>query len=47
MHTRRTHRLRTQVLRYGGADVSVLMVPWQLEVSETRRILAEEEPQAA
>ncbi len=47
MHTRRTHRLRTQVLRYGGADVSVLMVPWQLEAPETRRILAEEEPQAA
>ena len=47
LHTGRTHRLRTQILRYGGADVSVLMVPWQLEAPETRHILAEEEPQAA
>ena len=47
LHTGRTHRLRTQILRYGGSDVSVLMVPWQLDAPETRRILAEEEPQAA
>jgi len=47
MHTRRAQRLRTQILRYGSADVSVLVVPWQLEAPETRRVLAEEEPQAA
>jgi len=47
LHTRRAQRLRTQILRYGGADVSVLVVPWQLEAPETRRVLAEEEPQAA
>ncbi len=31
LHTGRTQRLRTRILRYGGVDVSVLVVPWQLE----------------
>ena len=47
LHTRRTQRLRTQVLRHGGPDVSVLVVPWQLEAPETEAVIAEEEPQAA
>ena len=47
LHTHRAQRLRTQVLRHGGPDVSVLVVPWQLEPPETERVLAEEEPQAA
>ena len=47
LHTRRAQRLRTQVLRHGGPDVSVLVVPWQLEAPETERVLREEEPQAA
>ncbi len=47
LHTRRTQRLRTLVLRHGGPDVSVLVVPWQLEAPETKRAIAEEEPQAA
>ena len=47
LHTRRTQRLRTQVLRHAGPDASVLVVPWQLETSQTERVLAEEEPQAA
>ncbi len=47
LHTRRAQRLRTQVLRHGGPDVSVLVVPWQLEAPETERVLQEEEPQAA
>ena len=47
LHTRRTQRLRTQVLRHGGPDVSVLVVPWQLEAPETAQVLAEEEPAAA
>ena len=47
LHTRRTQRLRTQVLRHGGHYVSVLVVPWQLEAPETDQVLAEEEPQAA
>lgn len=45
LHTRRTQRLRIQVLRHGGPDVSVLVVPWQLEAPETERVLAEEEPE--
>jgi len=47
LHTRRTQRLRTQVLKHGGHYVSVLVVPWQLEAPETDQVLAEEEPQAA
>jgi amino acid transporter len=47
LHTHRAQRLRTQVLRHGGPDVSVLVVPWQLEAPETERVLEEEEPQAA
>jgi hypothetical protein len=47
LHTRRTQRLRAQILGHGGPDVSVLMVPWQLEPPQTADVLAEEEPQAA
>ncbi len=47
LHTHRAQRLRTQILRHGGPDVSVLVVPWQLEAPETERVLKEEEPQAA
>jgi len=47
LHTCRAQRLRTQILRHSGPDVSVLVVPWQLEAPETQRVLAEEEPQAA
>lgn len=47
LHTRRAQRLRTRVLRHGGPDVSVLVVPWQLEAPETERVLAEEEPRPA
>ncbi len=47
LHTHRTQRLRSQVLRHGGLDVSVLVVPWQLEAPETERVLQEEEPQTA
>ena len=47
LHTRRTQQLRTKILENGGPDVSVLVVPWQLEAPETKRILAEEEPQPA
>ncbi|MGI4955334.1 MAG: APC family permease [Janthinobacterium lividum] len=49
LHTRRSQRLRTQVLRHGGPDVSVMVVPWQLEapgpaMAGTGQVLAEEEP---
>lgn len=46
LHTRRTQRLRTQVLRHGGPDVSVLIVPWQLEAPETAHAIAMEEAEA-
>jgi len=46
LHTRRTQRLRTQVLRHGGPDVSVLIVPWQLEAPETERAIVKEEAEA-
>ncbi len=44
LHTRRAQRLRTQMLRYGGPNVSVLMVPWQLEAAQTKTVLEDEEP---
>ena len=44
LHTRRAQRLRTQMLRHGGPNVSVLMVPWQFEVAETDTVLEDEEP---
>jgi len=46
LHTRRTQRLRTQVLRHGGFDVSVLIVPWQLEAPETQQAIVQEEAEA-
>ena len=46
LHTGRTQRLRAQILRHGGLDVSVLVVPWHLEPPETARVLQEEEPPA-
>ena len=46
LHTGRTRRLRAEILKHGGDDISVLVVPWQLEVPETERMLAEEEPLA-
>ena len=47
MHTSRATRLREQILRNGGPDVSVLVLPWQLAPPQTARVLADEEPVAA
>ena len=47
LHTGRAQRLRTQLLRHGGPDISVLVVPWQIEAPETEQVLAEEEPAPA
>ena len=47
LHTRRTQRLRAQVLRLAGPDVSVLVVPWQLDPPDAKTaaaVLREEEP---
>jgi hypothetical protein len=46
MHTQRARRLRGQLLRHGGPDVAVLVVPWQLAAPDTAQVLAEEEPAA-
>ncbi len=47
LHTGRSRRLRRAVLRSCGSDVTVLLVPWQLEPPQVARVLAEEEPDAA
>lgn len=49
LHTGRARRLREQLLRHGGPEMSVLVVPWQLEppaakALETAQVLAYEEP---
>ncbi|MBV9784987.1 MAG: APC family permease [Acidisphaera sp.] len=47
MHTHRERRLRARLLRYGGAKVGVVSVPWQLQPSEPAQGIAEEEPAQA
>ncbi|MBV9656024.1 MAG: APC family permease [Acetobacteraceae bacterium] len=44
MHGHRERRLRAKLLRYGGADVAVMSVPWQLRPATPREGIAEEEP---
>ena len=44
LHTRRAQRLRMQILKDAGADVSVLAVPWQLDPPDVQSVMAEEEP---
>jgi amino acid transporter len=43
-HTARERRLRARLLRYGGRNLVVATVPWQLEVSVAAEAIAEEEP---
>ena len=47
LHTHRERRLRARLLRYGGPNVSVICVPWQLDTGGPRTGLAEEEPAPA
>ena len=44
LHLHRERRLRARLLRYGGPDVAVIGVPWQLEAVRPETALAEEEP---
>jgi hypothetical protein len=37
-------RLRSRLNRYGGPDIAVIGVPWQLVPAEPKEGLAEEEP---
>ncbi len=43
LHTHHERRLRTALLRHGGADTAVIGVPWQLQPPDPGRGIAEEE----
>jgi amino acid transporter len=43
MHTHRERRLRASLLRHGGPGITVVSVPWQLQVSAPEQGLVEEE----
>ena len=47
MHANRERRLRARLLRYGGPNVVVSSVPWQLRPADPAEAIAEEEPTAA
>lgn len=47
LHTHRERRLRARLLRYGGPHVSVVCVPWQIEVEDPEKVIKEEEPTGA
>jgi len=47
LHTHRERRLRAQILRYGGAAIAVVSVPWQLQPADPAQGIAEEEPSGA
>ena len=42
MHTHRERRLRSRLLHYGGPNVSVVTVPWQLQEASPEQGIAEE-----
>jgi amino acid transporter len=44
LQTHRERHLRSRLIRYGGPDVAVVGVPWQLMPSNPKEGLAEEEP---
>jgi len=44
MHTRRVHRLRETLLRHGGPELAVMLVPWTLEEPKPEAVIAAEEP---
>jgi hypothetical protein len=47
LQTHRERHLRSRLNRYGGPDVAVIGVPWQLVPSDPKEGLAEEEPAAS
>jgi amino acid transporter len=47
MHANRERRLRARLLRYGGSNVVVSSVPWQLQPASPADAIAKEEPTAA
>jgi hypothetical protein len=44
MHASRERRLRVKLLRYGGPEIVVATVPWQLQPTRPAEGIAEEEP---
>jgi amino acid transporter len=44
MHTHRERRLRSCLLRYGGHNVAISSIPWQLKTAKPEDIIAAEEP---
>ena len=42
MHTHRERRLRARLLRYGGPQITVVSVPWQLQTSSPEQGIAED-----
>jgi amino acid transporter len=44
MHTHRVHRLRKALMRHGGPQLAVLLVPWTLEEPKPEAVIAAEEP---
>ncbi len=47
MHGHRERRLRAKLLRFGGADIGVVSVPWQLVPAGPKEGIEEEEPAGA
>jgi amino acid transporter len=45
MHTSRARHLRTTLLRHGGPDLAVIIVPWTLDAPRPEAVIAAEEPQ--
>ncbi|MBV9859171.1 MAG: APC family permease [Alphaproteobacteria bacterium] len=45
LHTRRVQRLRTVLMRHGGPDLAVLLVPWAMEEARPEAVIAAEEPE--
>ena len=46
MHTHRERRLRARLLRYGGRNIAVTSIPWQLADEEATDVIRAEEPTA-
>ena len=47
MHTRRVERLRKTLMRHGGPQLAVVLVPWTLEQPKPEAVIAAEEPRRA
>jgi hypothetical protein len=44
LHTRRVRRLESTLLREGGPDLAVVIVPWTLEEPQPEAVIAAEAP---